>query len=164
MYTMMQRRSKLNECGRRWFVLYSHTFRQAKMFPNKIRDIFVVETMFPYLDSQKRTSCSRSAAGLLPCCHQIDIRIRSHRSLAPAWWQQVCCKLSTRFLLSTAQVSCKLFQQQPASSLKYQVATSCIDLPQFDEFNRLAATRWKLACSKLVKSATCRTFVAFLAV
>ena len=61
MYTMMQRRRKLNECGRR-SVLYSHTFRQAKMFPNKIRDIFVVETMFPYLDSQKRTGCSRSAA------------------------------------------------------------------------------------------------------
>ena len=28
--------------------------------------------------SQKRTSCIKSAAGLLPCCHPDDIRMRSH--------------------------------------------------------------------------------------
>ena len=28
--------------------------------------------------NQKRASCIKSAAGLLPCCHQADIRMRSH--------------------------------------------------------------------------------------
>ena len=34
------------------------------------------------LHSQKCASCSKSAAGLLPCSHQADIRIRPHRMLA----------------------------------------------------------------------------------
>ena len=33
------------------------------------------------LHSQKRASCSKSVAGLLPRCHQADIRMRSHRLL-----------------------------------------------------------------------------------
>ena len=33
------------------------------------------------LHSQKRASCSKSIAGLLLCCHQADIRMRSHRLL-----------------------------------------------------------------------------------
>ena len=35
------------------------------------------------LHSQKRASCSESAVGLLPCSHQADIRMRSHRLLRP---------------------------------------------------------------------------------
>ena len=33
------------------------------------------------LHSQKRAGCSKSAARLLPCGHQADIRMRSHRLL-----------------------------------------------------------------------------------
>ena len=29
----------------------------------------------------QRASCTKPAAGLLPCCHQADIRMRSHRLL-----------------------------------------------------------------------------------
>ena len=44
-------------------------------------------------------NCSKSAAGLLPCCHQADIRMRSHRLLrfddkkSAANCQQACCML-----------------------------------------------------------------------
>ena len=48
----------------------------------------------PFVFSQKRTGYSKSVAGLLPNTHQADIRMRSHCN-APAWWQQVFCKLST---------------------------------------------------------------------
>ena len=33
------------------------------------------------IHGQKRASCSKSAAGLLTCCHQADIRMHSHRLL-----------------------------------------------------------------------------------
>ena len=48
--------------------------------------------------SQKRASCSKSAAGLLLCSHQADIRMRSYRLLrlddnkSAASCQQACCK------------------------------------------------------------------------
>ena len=51
------------------------------------------------IHGQKRASCSKSAAGLLPCCRQADIRMRSHRLLRfddnkiNASCQQACCKL-----------------------------------------------------------------------
>ena len=71
------------------------------------------------LHSQKRASCSKSAAGLLPCCHQADIRMRSHRLLrlddnkSAASCQQAWCK----FIVKTfyPQAWCKLFQQLAAS-------------------------------------------------
>ena len=53
----------------------------------------------------ERATCSKSAAGLLPCCHQVDIRRRSHRLLRlddkkfAASWQKVSCKLIVKILL-----------------------------------------------------------------
>ena len=51
------------------------------------------------LHSKKRANCNKSAAGLLPCSHQDDIRMRSHRLLrlddnkSAASCQQAWCKL-----------------------------------------------------------------------
>ena len=51
------------------------------------------------LHRQKRASCTKSAADLLPCCHQADLRMRSHRLLrlddnkSAASCQQAYCKL-----------------------------------------------------------------------
>ena len=120
------------------------------------------------IHSQTRASWSKSAAGLLPCCHQADIRIRSHRLLrlddnnSAASCQQTWCKLIVKsFCL---QVWCKLFQQQQRV-FKYQVATSLIftDLLQLDEVNRLAATCWQLVSSRL-NPQLAASLVAFLAV
>ena len=78
------------------------------------------------LHRQKRASYSKSAAGLLPCCHQADIRMRSHRLLrldddkSAASCQQAWCKLIVKTFYP--QVWCKLLQQV----CKYQVATSLI--------------------------------------
>ena len=51
------------------------------------------------LHSKKCASCSKSPAGLLSCCHEADIRMRSHRLLwlhdnkSAASSQQASCKL-----------------------------------------------------------------------
>ena len=69
--------------------------------------------------AMKRASCSKSAAGLLPCCHQADIRMRSHRLLRldddkfVVSCQQAWCKLIVKTFYP--QASCKLFQQLAAS-------------------------------------------------
>ena len=89
----------------------------------------------------KRGSCSKSATALLLCCHQADIRMRSHRLLrldenkSAANCQQAWCKMIIETFYP--QAWCKLHQV-----CKYQVETSLIftDLLQVDEFNRLAAT------------------------
>ena len=36
-------------------------------------------TIMNYTTYQKRTTCSKSAAGFFPCSHQADIRMRSRR-------------------------------------------------------------------------------------
>ena len=51
-----------------------------------------------HIHSQKRASCSKSATGLLPCCHQADIRMCSHRlprldDSSSTSCQQAWCKL-----------------------------------------------------------------------
>ena len=117
--------------------------------------------------SQKRASYSKSAVGLLPCCHEATFRMRSHRLLRlddsklTASCQQVCCKLIVKtFYL---QVWCKLFQQLAAS---VQISTSDSD------FHWLVVTwwiqqtccNWLTTCSKSVKSTTCSKSVGFLAV
>ena len=109
---------------------------------------------------KKCASCSKSAAGLLPCCHQDDIRMRSHRLLrlddnkSAASCQHAWFKLIIGTLYS--QAWCKVFQQL-APSLQI---SSC----NKSDFHRLAAT-WRSQqiccnllrnCSKPVKSTTCR--------
>ena len=97
------------------------------------------------IHSQKSASCSKSAAGLLPCCHQADIRMRSHRLLRfdgnkfSASCQQACCRLIVKTFYPQAR--CKLFQQL-AASLQISSCTSLIftDFLQLNEVNRLAAT------------------------
>ena len=71
------------------------------------------------LHCQKRASCSKSALTSLPCCHQADTSMRSHRLLrldgnrsAPSC-QQACCKLIVRTFYPPAW--CKLFRQLTAS-------------------------------------------------
>ena len=110
--------------------------------------------------SQKRANCSTSAAGLLPCCHQADIRMCSHRlhrlddNKFTARCQQACCKLIVNTFYPKAW--CKLFQQLAAS---LQIS-SC----NKSDFYRLAATWWSeqtccnllTACRKPVKFKTCR--------
>ena len=65
------------------------------------------------LDSLKRASRIKPATGFLLCCHQVDIRMRSHRLLqiddnkSAASCQQACCKLM-------------LFQQLVATNIKLQ--------------------------------------------
>ena len=81
---------------------------------------------------EKCKSCSKSAAGLLPCSHQADIRMRSHcllqlddnksaASCQKAWcklifktfYPQAWCKLIVRIFYP--QAWCKLFQQLAAN-------------------------------------------------
>ena len=57
----------------------------------------------------KVASCSKSAVGLLPCCHQADIRMRSHRLLrlindnkSAASCRQACCKLIVKTFYTQA--------------------------------------------------------------
>ena len=74
--------------------------------------------------SQKPTSCSKSAAGLLPCCHQANIRMWSHIACSGLLW----CKLSTSLL----QVDCQDF----LSTSLMQIVLTCsksanIKLQQF---------------------------------
>ena len=40
-----------------------------------------IDEYYIAIHSQKGTSCSKSVAGLLPCSHQANIRMRSHRLL-----------------------------------------------------------------------------------
>ena len=108
---------------------------------------------WPCLHSQKCPSCSKSAAGLLLCCHQADIRMRSHRLLrlddnkSAASCQQDWCKLIIEVFIHKLDANCfnNLWQV-----CKYQVDTSLIftDLLQLDEVNRLAAICWQLATSQ----------------
>ena len=71
------------------------------------------------INSQKRTSYSKSVAGLLPGSHQADIRMRSHRLLplddnkSAASCQQTWCKLILKTLYPQAWY--KLFEQLAAS-------------------------------------------------
>ena len=108
-----------------------------------------VHCLFPIVTSlersQKRVSCSKSAAGLLPFCHQADIRMRSHRLLlldgnkSASSCQQACCKLIVKTFYP--QAGGKLFDNSQ-QACKYQDATSLIftDLLQLYEVNRLATT------------------------
>ena len=76
---------------------------------------FILSWISSLLHSQKRASCITSAAGLLPCCHEADIRMRSHRLLrlddnrSAASCQQAWCNLIIETLCS--QAWCKLFQR-----------------------------------------------------
>ena len=79
-------------------------------------------------------NCSKSAAGSLPCCHQVDIRMRSHRLLRGLMTSllQVINSLAASWLSSFffyPQAWCKLFQQLAANL-------------QTLNFHRLAAT-WR---------------------
>ena len=86
---------------------------------------------------QTRVSCSKSPAGLLPCCHQADIRMGPHRLLrlddneSAASCQLAWCKLIVKTFYP--QVWFKSFQQLAASLI-------FIALMQLDEANRLDAT------------------------
>ena len=101
------------------------------------------------IHSRKRASCSKSAAGLLPCCYQADIRMRSHRLLRLDYNKSAASWLFETFY------PCKLFQQLVASLQM----SSC----NKSDFHRLSAT-WRsqqtwcnllTTCSKPVKSTTC---------
>ena len=115
--------------------------------------------------SQKRASCSKSAAGLLPCCHRTDIRMRSASlddNKPAASCQQPCCKLIVKTFYS--QTRCNSFQQFVASLQ----LSSC----NKSDFHRLAATWWSLqiccnlltTCSMPAKFTTFSKSVTFLAV
>ena len=90
------------------------------------------------------TTFSKSATGLLPCCHQANIRMRSHH----LFWLD-----DKKSAASCQQAWCKLFQQ---------LATSL----------QISATWWSqqtccnliTTCMKPVKSTTCSKSVAFLVV
>ena len=72
--------------------------------------------------TQKRVSCSKSAIGVLPCSHQADIRMRSHRLLrlddnkSAASCQQAWYKLIVKTFYP--QAWCKLFQQLTSNKSK----------------------------------------------
>ena len=51
---------------------------------------------FWQVHSQKRTNCSKSAAGLLACSHQANVRMRSHHLFRLEDNKSVCQKKSTR--------------------------------------------------------------------
>ena len=90
------------------------------------------------LHSQNRASCRKSVAGLLPCSHQDDIRMRSNPLLrlddnkSAASCQQAWCKLIVKTFYPQAR--CKLFQQLIAS---LQIS-SCIK----SDFHRFDSTWW----------------------
>ena len=60
--------------------------------------------VYGFVHSRKPARCSKSAAGLLPGCHQADIKIHLRRLLrfndnkSAASCQQACCKLIVNFL------------------------------------------------------------------
>ena len=142
------------------------------------------ETKEIILHSQECASFSESAAGLLPCCHQADIRMRSHCLLrlddntSAASCQQAWCKLIVKTFYPQAwcvwnwpvkirlvttwylQTCCKLLKQL-ASSLR---------IKSLD--NQLVAIWWSqqtccnllTTCSKPAKSTTWSKSVVFLAV
>ena len=58
------------------------------------------------LHSQRRASCSKSAAGLLPCCHQADIRMRSHRLLRLDDNKSTAVSLFSRLCIHKLHASC----------------------------------------------------------
>ena len=111
---------------------------------------------FSRIHSRKHVSCSKSAVGLLPCCHQADIRMRSHRLLrfdnnkSAASCQQACWKLIVKTFYP--QAWCKLFQQVWFSQ------TCCTWWSQQTCCNLLTT------CIKPLKSTTCSKSVPFLAV
>ena len=118
--------------------------------------------------SQKRTNCSKSAAGLMSCCHQADIRMHSHRLL----------RLDDNTSAASCHQGCdeliiKTFYPQALSKLFQQLAVSLqISSCNKSDFHRFAATWWSqqtycnllTTCSKPLKSTTCSKSVAFLAV
>ena len=71
-----------------------------------------------FIYNQKHASCSKSAAGLLPCCHQADIRMRSHRLLrfddnkSVACCQHFCFKLIVKTFIHRLDPSCFKNMQQ----------------------------------------------------
>ena len=91
---------------------------------------------FP-LHRQKRTSYSKSATGLLPCCHQ-NIRMRLHRLLRldDNKSAESCQQAWNKLIVKTfnPQAWCKLFWKLAAS---LQIS-SC----NKSDFHRLAATSW----------------------
>ena len=99
---------------------------------------FVIRTD---LHIQKHAICSKSAAGLLPCCHQADIRMRSHRLLrlddnkSATSCQQVWCKLIVKTFFHKLDDSCFNNLQQVCcrlvtllSSSRYQDAFASLVL------------------------------------
>ena len=91
-----------------------------KMLDKKPRSNIVQDTQ------PKRTSCSKSAAGLLLSSHQGDIRMRSQRLLrldnnkSATSCQQACCKLIVKTLIHKLDVNC--FNKQKLC--KHQVASN----------------------------------------
>ena len=75
-------------------------------------------------------SCSQSAAGLLPCIHEADIRMRSHRLLRLDDDKSAtnCQETWRKLILKTfySQAWRKLFQQLAASPQKSMPASSHI--------------------------------------
>ena len=97
---------------------------------------------------QKRTSCSKSVAGLLPGSHQVaGLLPGSHQvaSLLPSS-QQICCKLSTGLMQVDSQdfLSTSLFQKFAASLQK----SNCIQ----SDFHRLDRSGTILTCTKSLAS------------
>ena len=56
-------------------------YRDADLQHTTIFSPAYLTDLLATVHSQKRASCSKSAAGLLLCCHQVDIRMRLHRLL-----------------------------------------------------------------------------------
>ena len=118
----------------------------------------IVKTFYPQsLMRAVSTTFSKSPAGLLPCSHHADIRMRSHHLLwlddnkSAASCQQVWCKLIVKIFYP--QAWCKLFQQLATSlqiSAIWWIQQTCYNL--------------MTTCVKPVKSTTCSKSVAFLVV
>ena len=74
---------------------------------------------------QKRVSCGKSAVGLLPCCHQADIRMRSHHLFRlhdnkfAASCRETWCKLIVKIFCP--QAWCKAARLQIHVCQLYQV-------------------------------------------
>ena len=129
--------------------------------------IWLIDRSHGLINGQKRASCIKSAAGLLPCSRQADIRMRSHRLLrlddnkSAASCQQAWCKLIVKTFYP--QASCKFFQQL-TTSLQM---SSCVksdfhrQLMQLHEANSLDAIWWQTRM-KSVESTTCIKSSMFL--
>ena len=88
-------------------------------------DQFMIFSIYG-VHSQKRVSCRKSAAGLLPCCHQIDIRMRSHRLLrlddnkSAASCEQAWCRLIIWDFLSTSLIQVVSTTCSKSTNIKLQ--------------------------------------------